>query len=510
MIRRILTSAAVAAAILVNTMGVPAVADTINYASVNINNCEAADYTSFSFVCKDGDPITLSLSGGSLNLQSTCATSIEMLVKNLGTGNIVAHKNTMEHSFSLDVNTNTEASAVYYVDLTYTAEGVRYQFQDIYLMKQSNGNLVFVKSPVYDFNVERCSEMWTDDVSLQECLQPQNDVECDDPYVIKMSNEICAGCTTDWEKTYAIYTYIISEFAYDDVQIEDTSYSYQDDAVSLLRRKIAICEGMGNTFTALCRAQGVPAVVEFGVSENFSDFVNLSAKRDNEWPNHAWAAVCLDGTWYFVDPTFDNSSHYSGTAYNSGSVEHGRHYYNYYLLPLEIFSMDHKICDADTVHGIESTGLCGDHATYSISRDGTITISGSGEIILPSGVNGFSKVVFEEGSNITSIGRRCFIDCDLITQVILPDTVTRIEDEAFNTCEDLEYIYLPEGLTFIGQEAFDICDELAYVYVPDSVEEMSVYAFDDCPRLIISVPAHLEGFEAENYVQPHRIIVRDQ
>jgi len=509
MIVKGIVSFAVVSAISISMLGGVVNADYISNATVNINNCEAADYTSVNYTCKNGEPVVLSISGGNLHMQSACATSIEMLVKSLDSGSTIAHKSTMDHVFDLAVADNMDSSTVYYVDLKYTAESVQYRFTDLYLMKNSSGNMVFVKSPVYDFNVERCSEMWTDDQSLAECLLPQNDIECDDPYVIRVCNEICEGCTTDWEKSFAIYTYVTSEFAYDDVQLEDNHYAYQDDAVSLLHRRIAICEGMANVFTALCRAAGIPAVVQFGVSENFSDFVNQSSKRDNEWPNHAWAAVCLDGTWYFVDPTFDNGSSYEGSSRSTGTISRGRHVYNYYLCSLETFSYDHKICDADTVHGIESTGSCGDSATYSISRDGTITFYGSGEIKLPSGVNGFSKVVFDEDSNITCIGEKCFIDCDLITQVILPDTVVEIKDEAFNTCEDLEYVYLPEGLQRIGQEAFDICDELAYVYVPDSVTHMSVYAFDDCPRLIISIPSHLEGFDAQNYVPSHRIIVRD-
>ena len=481
----------------------------LNYTSVNVSQCEEASYTSYDFMSVKGNPITLSVSGGDLVVTSDCATSVNMIVRSCTTGEQIAQKNTMDHSFRVAVADRMADDDVYFGILKFTADGVSHAYDNIYIRKSADGKVVFVKSPVYDFNVERCSELWTDADSLNECLQPQNDIECDDPFVISESNRITNGCDDDWSKVNAIYSYIINEFAYDNVQLEDDEYAYQDDAPTLLRRKIAICEGMANVFTALCRAQQIPAVVEFGVSEVFEDFANLASKRNNEWPNHAWAAVCIEENWYFMDPTFDCNNHFDGASRNDMQITRGRSTYNYSLLPLEYFSMDHKICDADTVHGIESEGSCGDHATYRISRDGTITISGSGEIVLPEGVNGFSRIVFDPDSNITSIGESCFIDCDLITEVILPDTVTTIQKEAFNTCEDLEYVYLPEGLTFIGREAFDICDQLCYVYVPDSVETIDRYAFDDCPRLIISVPSHLSGFERYNYVDPYRIIVRD-
>ena len=141
-------------------------------------------------------------------------------------------------------------------------------------------------------------------------------------------------------------------------------------------------------------------------------------------------------------------------------------------------------------------------ATFTISRDGTLTIYGSGTIQMPYGVNGFSKIVFAPDSNITCIGKKCFFDCDLITEVILPDTVKEIGQEAFNSCEDLEYIYFPEGLERIGQEAFDVCDELAYVRIPDSVKRLGSWAFDDCPRLYISLPSKFKGYDAKYQTKP--------
>ncbi|SCW56579.1 Transglutaminase-like superfamily protein [Ruminococcaceae bacterium YRB3002] len=478
--------------------------------SVDISHCDVADYDQITMVDHKGNPIVISVSGGSIRFTSDEASSVVLNMRNCSRNKSVASKNTMDHSFVFDAADKMEIDDVYYLDLKFRSSDTMIKTDSIYIRKDDTGTLRMVKSPVYDFNLERCKEMWTDADSLQECLEPQNDIESDDPYVISVSNKICEGLDNDWDKAFAIYSYIVENFAYDDVQIDDEHYAYQDDAVSLLRRKVSICEGFSNVFVALCRAQGIPSVVEFGVTYSFAEFTSISSNREEEWPNHAWAAVFLDGEWRFVDPTFDNHNHFEGDDHESGTIRKGSAEYNYFCLPLEMFSMEHKICDADTYHSIESSGSCGDSASYRITRDGTLTISGSGEISLPEGVNGFRRVVFEEGSNITSIGNRCFIDCDLLTEVILPDTVTRIEDEAFNTCEDLHYIYLPEGLTYIGQEAFDICDELTYVYVPDSVTTIGKYAFDDCPRLILSVPKSQRNVGEYDYVPPYRLIVRDK
>ena len=468
-----------------------------------------ADYDRVGFVSRNGGQIDFYVSGGNIGVDTDCATDIEIKLAtedNYQAGDTMYADGSAEFDVSGVVNTNT----IYYVVFYYTAEDIDYRQWDIYITKDGSGNIRFVKSQFYEFNVDRCSELWTDADSLNECLQPQNDVNCDDPAVIAKAQAITAGCTTDWEKSFEIYKFIVQEFSYDYVQINDHAVVYQDDAAALLRRKIAVCEGFGNTFVSLCRAVGVPAAVSFGIGTTADDAIHGSTIVDDEGDNHAWACVCLGGKWYHVDPTWDMANAYQGSSYNNGEITWGEETYDYYLLPLEIFSMTHKICDADTIHGIECSGSCGDAAYYSISRDAVLTISGSGEVVLPYGVNGFRFVEFEEGSTITSIGEGCFTDCDALEQVILPDTVVRIEEQAFVTCEDLRYIYLPEGLQYIGKSAFDYCDELSYVYVPDSVTTIEPYAFDDCPWLILSVPSGFnKNFTSDYYVQPYEVIVRD-
>ena len=518
---RSLVSCAATAALAVNMISVPVAAavnseakgsmiegldPNVTVSSLNIQNYYA-DYSSITFRSKTGGTTVLSLSGGEIGVTTDCGSNIRVNVRSdsrniesTGFGNT---------DFSWNAASDLEVDQVYFIDFHVTADDIPFIYSDIAITKKADGNLVFVESTCYDFNVERCSELWTDEQSLEECLQPQNDVECDSEIVQTIASEITSGCRDDWAKVYAIYDYMINEFAYDYIQTDDPYTAYQDDAATLLLRKIAICEGLGNTFTALCRASGVPAAVSFGIGADSTDLVMSDELLEDEGPNHAWACVCLDGTWYHMDPTWDCSNSYTGDSYDTGVINEGEPTYSYYLLPLEVFSNTHKICDADTIHGRPETGSCGDNATYEITRDGTITISGSGTLTLPYGCNGFRNVVFSDDCTIDTIGSNCFVDCDIITQVILPDTVTRIESYGFNTCEDLEYIYLPEGLTFIGDCAFDYGDELAYVYIPDSVTEIGQWAFDDCPRAIISIPHGLDLNLNEYYIEPYRVIERN-
>lgn len=522
MLKKVITTLT-AVAIMSSTFTAPILADKVKVDStkavidnsLNLNAGNSwenianyyAPYDSITFRTTQGAPVTLSINDDELVVDASNQASIS-LVLNIRDDNHVVVGSGSGNGYLAVAPNPVDENELYMVQLKITANGISQNYNQIALTRTSNGDLSFVTSTCYDFNVERCSELWTDEQSLQECLQPQNDAECDAPEVVAMANQLTANCTNDWEKAFAIYNFLVSDCAYDYVLLDDDHYGYQDDATALIRRKIMICEGFGNTFVALCRAAGVPAAISFGIGGSVDEFLLDDTYLRDEGPNHAWACVCLDNVWYHVDATWDNSNKFQGSSRETGHVIHGNPSYDWYLVPLEVFSMTHKICDADTIHGREETGSAGPNATYEITRDGTITIYGSGELSLPYGCNGFRRVVFDENCTITSIGEGCFHDCDIIESVVLPDTVTSIQDRAFSTCEDLEYIYLPDGLTSIGRSAFDTCDELAYVYVPDSCTNIDYWAFDLCPRSIISIPAGVDMDLEDYYQEPYMVIER--
>ena len=165
-----------------------------------------ADYDSITFRSKSGGTIRLYLTGNSIGVDTDCASSIRVNVANEA-GNIVA-TGAGTGSYEFDTGDDMTVNRVYYLMFNFTADSKLVRYSSIPVTKKADGDLTFVKSVCYDFNVDRCSELWTDPDSLQECLEPQNDVECDNPMVIAKANELTLGCRNDWEKVYAIYEYI--------------------------------------------------------------------------------------------------------------------------------------------------------------------------------------------------------------------------------------------------------------------------------------------------------------
>ncbi|MBQ8545747.1 MAG: leucine-rich repeat domain-containing protein [Clostridia bacterium] len=73
-----------------------------------------------------------------------------------------------------------------------------------------------------------------------------------------------------------------------------------------------------------------------------------------------------------------------------------------------------------------------------------------------------TSVVFEEGSVCESIGYNAFAYCNLITTIVLPDSVTSIGITAFIDCTSLTSISIPNSVVSIKNSAFSGCSSLVY------------------------------------------------
>lgn len=122
----------------------------------------------------------------------------------------------------------------------------------------------------------------------------------------------------------------------------------------------------------------------------------------------------------------------------------------------------------------ENSGTCGDNLTWTLAEDGTLTISGTGEMYDYEIVDNLSpwgtevkSVVIEPG--VTSIGWAAFCNCSLLENVSIPSTVTHINTAAFLRCISLADIVIPEGVTSIGTNAFGYCSGLKHISLPASL-----------------------------------------
>lgn len=85
-----------------------------------------------------------------------------------------------------------------------------------------------------------------------------------------------------------------------------------------------------------------------------------------------------------------------------------------------------------------------------------------GMITIPSTVVGTDGVTYK----VTGVANHAFAECDLLTSVIIPSSITDIDTYAFNLCSGLESVKVDIASPLsIGESTFDGCYD-AYLYVP--------------------------------------------
>ena len=141
-------------------------------------------------------------------------------------------------------------------------------------------------------------------------------------------------------------------------------------------------------------------------------------------------------------------------------------------------------------------GTCGDNLTWVLTEDGTLTISGSGEMenytdssVAPwySNRTKILSAVVEPG--VESVGNYAFYACLKLASVSLPGGVKSIGESAFQDCAKLTAVEIPEGVTSIGSDAFSGCSSLTSVTIPDSVTSIDGYTFYGCSGLTsVTIP----------------------
>ena len=173
----------------------------------------------------------------------------------------------------------------------------------------------------------------------------------------------------------------------------------------------------------------------------------------------------------------------------------------------------------------ESDGL-----TWTLYEDGTLNISGTGEM---RGYNAYSikspacdnsnikNVVIEDGitsigsfafygcsltniripGSVTSIGKYALDDCMSLTSVTIPGSVSSIGEYAFMDCRNLTDATILDGVTSIENRAFWGCSSLTSVTIPNSVTNIGESAFWHCSELTsVTIPDGVTSIEDHVFV----------
>lgn len=227
----------------------------------------------------------------------------------------------------------------------------------------------------------------------------------------------------------------------------------------------------------------------------------------------------------------------------------------FFLIPPLILALCLTLCvalaTATETPEIVASGECGaDGASvaWTLDSEGTLTISGAGDMadynaetipwkdvkaqiksaVIANGVTNIGNATLYGCSGLTSvtipnsvtaIGRNAFYGCSGLTSVTIPDSVTNIdlyafyaciglnnitipksvssiESQAFCNCSGLTSVTILEGVTRIGYSVFNGCSSLTSVTIPESVTVIPYAMFEGCSSLAsVTIPESVSSIE---------------
>ena len=138
---------------------------------------------------------------------------------------------------------------------------------------------------------------------------------------------------------------------------------------------------------------------------------------------------------------------------------------------------------------------------WSISTDGVLTITGTGDMPDYTSSTGspwydfrdyILSIVVDDG--ITKIGDGTFCHLDKMVSISLSNSVTALGDNCFYDCNALGSIAIPEGVTDLSSDnIFQMCSSLSEVHLPASLTKISgSYVFSGSPITKIYYSGTLE------------------
>lgn len=297
---------------------------------------------------------------------------------------------------------------------------------------------------------------------------------------------------SDYEKICTVYDWFCENVTYDyDGVADDRHISHS--AYAALVKNHCVCQGYSSALYRVLLTLGVDNRVLYGLSDGES---------------HSWNLIRLDDRYYLADATWDASWMQAGLEYEwflKGEPNFPTHDIAQEMLTDE-FRAAYPISQEDYVYDGKTlaSGACGQNLTWELMKDGTLTISGTGQMDDYSFVediyppwhamrDSVKRITIEDG--VSSIGDAAFFECSNVTQITIAESVTEIGKSAFHTCSGLTELTIPDSVTEIGKEAFDYCTQLRAVTLPTGLTKISESMFRNSGLTDITIPANVTVIE---------------
>ena len=190
---------------------------------------------------------------------------------------------------------------------------------------------------------------------------------------------------------------------------------------------------------------------------------------DAPWSNYSFKNVVIeDGVTYIGKYAFTGCSDLKSVTISNSVTSMGEY----------VFSECNDLTSVTIGKGVTSIGNCAFKRCTGLT---SVNISD---------IAAWCNISFSDSdSNPLYYAQKLYLNNELVTDLVIPDSVTSINDYAFTNCTGLTSVNIENGVTSIGNCAFNCCTGLISVTIPDSVMSIGCSAFSGCNGLTsITIP----------------------
>ena len=307
----------------------------------------AADFTSLQLTYYQQENMMFILEGGMLTVanlpESEAFATVLVSIVNESGREQSEEVLTRSAGRGVSLSLGGLADGYYYIELFFYKGGGDYASyvygKDIRFQWQ-NGVGAFVEPLTLPHNRMIFAARRSDNAAIAYSLTPTGSIQSADLAIVKKAQEITSGLTGDYEKAAAIHDWVCANLWYDNDAVSSEK-KLAADAVSVLNRRRAVCDGYANLNAALLRAAGIPAKAVHGYGLGISGTGGWSEQLlSTAKANHSWNEAYIGGRWVLIDATWDCNNIYRGGR----KVENGGlHSHRYFDATIEAFSLDHRM-----------------------------------------------------------------------------------------------------------------------------------------------------------------------
>ena len=295
-----------------------------------------------------------------------------------------------------------------------------------------------------------------------------------------------------------IYPFLSSMFEVDGIKYVPVSSSERtSDAIDCVYNESAENTKIGNTVTykninmtvqnvgdSICKDNTFIKELEFSynggiLSKNFSGCSNITSITIGSGVKRMIESAFSDCK-NLTSVTWNAKNYPAFSSYSSNPFYNIRTQITEFIMGDEVTSIPAYMCYG--MSNLKSINI--PNSVTSIGSSAFSGCSGLEKVIIPNIKNWCSIRFSSSTNNPLYYAHHLYSDeTTEITNLVIPDSVTTIENYTFSGCSGLAEIIIPDSVKSIGKNAFSGCTGIRSVTIPSNVSSMGNSAFAGCSNI---------------------------